>query len=173
MKIAIASDVHDNLPYLRQFLSWVKKNEIESVICCGDITNSETLKIFANGFAGKIYLVRGNTEIYNPEEIKRYQNISYLGRFGFFVLTENFLVGICHEPSFIEELSDLMNQQILTNHKKIIFYGHTHKPWEETVDDIKTFNPGALAGTFSKPSFACWQTKTGEIDLLRADLLNI
>lgn len=35
-----------------------------------------------------------------------------------------------------------------------MFYGHTHKPWEETVGKATLLNPGTLAGLWYKPTFA-------------------
>jgi predicted phosphodiesterase len=48
MRIAIISDIHDNLVNLEKCLAWCAENKIEKIICCGDITNSETLSILAN-----------------------------------------------------------------------------------------------------------------------------
>ncbi len=96
MKIAIISDIHDNLVNLKKCLNWCADENIESLVCCGDITNSETLNYLANNFRGQIYLAKGNVEIYNEDEIKKYKNIFYYGRAGRFEL-EYRIIGICHE----------------------------------------------------------------------------
>ncbi|MCG2701238.1 metallophosphoesterase family protein, partial [Candidatus Parcubacteria bacterium] len=84
MKIAVISDIHDNSVNLKKCLDWRRQNNIEEIICCGDVTNNETLKFLSNTFTGKIHLVRGNMEIYEEEDVKKYKNIVYYGRIGRF-----------------------------------------------------------------------------------------
>ena len=69
--IVIISDLHDNLVNLEKCLKWCSDNEISKIICCGDVTNDETLELLAGGFAGEIFLVRGNADIYDEEKIKK------------------------------------------------------------------------------------------------------
>ena len=59
MKVAIFSDLHDNIPNLNLFLNWVKKNQVSDLIFCGDLANVATLKYLAESFTGKIYIVDG------------------------------------------------------------------------------------------------------------------
>jgi hypothetical protein len=158
MKIAIISDIHDNLANLKIFLNWAKKESIEKIICCGDVTNSETVDFLAKSFAGEIILVRGNMEVYDEALLSRYLSFNYLGRFGVLEIDEVW-VGICHEPEYLPQVIE-KNKGV-----KIIFYGHTHKPWLETKDGITLVNPGTLGGVFQKASFAFWDTQTTKLEL--------
>jgi len=63
MKIAIISDTHDNLENLKKFLDFAKKEKIDVLIHCGDVTNGETLKEIEEKFEGRIYLALGNADI--------------------------------------------------------------------------------------------------------------
>jgi putative phosphoesterase len=168
MKIAVISDIHDNLPNLEKTLLWSKDNQAEKIICCGDVTNSETLAILSQQFSGQIYLVQGNCEIYKEEEIEEYKNVINLEKYGCFVLANDIQVGVCHEPEYIAKAMSLMPRK---QTEKIIFYGHTHQPWEETRNSVRILNPGTVAGTFSKPTFAFWDTNTKKIDLIRIELI--
>ena len=58
----------------------------------------------------------------------------------------------------------------------LVFYGHTHRAWDEKVATHPKFgkntekethmiNPGELAGQFHKPTFAVYDTQTGELQL--------
>lgn len=163
MKIAIFSDLHDNKPNLERFQNWCRVNEIESLICCGDITNDITLDSIASNFVGTIFLIRGNMDIYVEDQVYKYDNIDYLGRFGTTNI-EGKEVGICHEPVYIGKILE-------TNKPKIIFYGHTHKPWIEKRDKVDVVNPGTLGGVFLKASFAYWNSETGELKLIVLDQL--
>ena len=179
MKIAIISDVHDNLVNLNKCLAWGDKEKIKNLICCGDITNSETLETLSSKFKNKIYLVRGNLEIYDEEEVcpmkllrtdrvgfhgvNQYKNIKYLGRFGRFEL-DNKIIGVCHEPAFI-------NKVLEAGECDIIFYGHTHRPWiERSLAPYRELsslivNPGTLGGVFQKATFAVYDTDKKEPEL--------
>ena len=143
---AIISDIHDNLVNLKKCLDWCNEQKFTDLICCGDVTNSETLEFLAHGFPNTIHLVKGNVEIYREEEIELYDNIKYYGQIGK-IQTGKQIIGICHEPYLIDKMleADIYD---------IIFYGHTHKPWESTKDNTELVNPGTLSGMFQKATFA-------------------
>ncbi len=163
MKLAIFSDSHDNLPNLEKFLSWCRGNEIEALIFCGDLANPETLSILASGFIGKIYLVRGNADIYDEDELIAYDNIVNGGRKAIFEIAGR-KIGVCHEPFLIKEVFAM-------GEPDIIFYGHTHKPWLEDKDKTSLINPGSLGGGFTAATFAGWDTDKGWPELKILDLI--
>ena len=163
MKVAIISDIHDNLINLEKCLAWSKANAVAAVICCGDIVNSETLDYLAKNFKGTIYLVRGNLEIYQEIEVQQYSNINYLGLANIFTL-DNKKIGVCHQPDLIKEI-------IRQGQCDYIFYGHTHQPWLKQENSVKIINPGTLGGVFYKASFAVLDTETGELELKLLELI--
>ena len=163
MQIAIISDIHDNLVNLEKCLNWCKKNDIKKIICLGDVTNSETLNYLATKFKGKIYLVKGNVELYSETEIKKYKNINYFGKIGKIDIGK-INIGLCHENFFVKK--------ILAGYEcDIIFYGHTHKPWEEVKNKIRIINPGTLSGMFQKATFATMNTENKEVKLIILDTI--
>jgi putative phosphoesterase len=176
MKIAIIADIHDNLPNLSKCLAWCKKEGVEKLICCGDVTNSETLGVISRDFSGEIFLVRGNMEIYEDDEAGFYKNIVYGGRTAVWEIAGK-KVGVCHEPFLIKEVLaknefhsgggvsatdgvGFQNRQI-----EYIFYGHTHKPWIEEKNGFQIVNPGTLGGVFSPATFALWDAESGKLEL--------
>lgn len=163
MRVAIISDIHDNLVNLEKCLSWCEKEKIAQLICCGDVTNAETLGVISELFGGVVHLVRGNLEIYKEEEIKKYDNIKYYGRYGRFEI-DGKKIGICHEPWFVDDILRLEKCDI-------VFYGHTHEPWIEEQDGVKTINPGTLGAVFQKATFAVWDTTKSEPELKILELL--
>jgi len=68
MKIAVISDIHDNLANLRRIAGWCRGKKIQGLICPGDVTNRETLLELKESFPKAIFLVRGNAAglIFNP-----------------------------------------------------------------------------------------------------------
>lgn len=161
MKIAIISDIHDNITNLKKFLNWCKEENVIEIICCGDVTNGKTLQFLADNFSGTIYLIRGNLEIYDESQVEKYKNIKYYGRFGIADI-ENIKVGLCHEPWYLDKVLDK---------SAIVFYGHTHRPWIEERKGKKIINPGTLGGVFTKGSFATWDTENNAIDLKLVELI--
>ena len=138
MLVAIISDIHDNLVNLERCLNWCRNSKIEVMICCGDITNSETIEYLSKHFFGEIHLVKGNVELYSEAKLKRYKNIVYYGKIGRFEIG-NRIVGACHEPFYIEDV-------IKQGKCDIIFYGHTHKEEEKILNNTLLINPGEIAG---------------------------
>ena len=53
----------------------------------------------------------------------------------------------------------------LVHKKDLVFYGHTHKPWEEKVGNCRLVNPGEVAGQRFKPTFALYDTQTDKLEL--------
>lgn len=161
MKLAIISDSHDNLVNIEKFLSWSRKNKIEVIIHCGDIASGETITKLAHGFVGKIYLVYGNMdesyrdEIY--ETIDTLNNVELFGDVGE-VSLDNKKIACCHFPERARTLAE-------SGKYDLVFYGHTHKPWEEKIGYCRLVNPGTLAGLFYKATFAVYDTVSGRLEL--------
>jgi predicted phosphodiesterase len=52
-----------------------------------------------------------------------------------------------------------------------VFYGHTHKPWEENIGNCKMLNPGNVANQYYPPTFAAWNTSDNQFKLIRINEL--
>lgn len=155
MKIAIISDLHDNLSYLDIFLKYDKS---DILLMCGDIANLETLTIISKSSYKKIYFVFGNADSFSPAEIP--SNITNLGEAGIIEI-DNRKIGLCHEPFKIKKL--------LEEKPYIIFHGHTHIPWIEQKGETMIVNPGSLGGWRNPSTFAVWDTSLGAPELVRTD----
>ncbi len=160
MKIAIISDTHDNVPNLEKALSWINKQGISLIIHCGDLCAPAILtKVLTPNFKGQIHLVHGN--VGDPdlleEKAQDFPNVTVHGQTGKLAL-ENKQIAFTHFPDKAKELAK-------TEKYDLVFYGHTHKPWEEKIGKTKLVNPGTLAGMFYKASFATYNTKTDKLEL--------
>lgn len=182
MKIAIISDIHDNLVNLKKCLDWCTTVGVSKLICCGDVTNQKTLRFLANAFSGQVFLVRGNVDSWNDEIATDYDHLHLLDREGGTIELEGKKIGACHEPHLVDKL-------ISREHPEVIFYGHTHQPWsafargsvdkdvfEKTTSadqrsslkrEGKTLliNPGTLGGMFTKATFAIYDPADGSLEL--------
>jgi uncharacterized protein len=63
-----------------------------------------------------------------------------------------------HYPEIAKKLAESGNYDA-------VFYGHTHRPWEETIGSCRLVNPGELAGQRYKPCFAIYDTETDKLEL--------
>jgi len=162
MRFLVISDIHDNLVNLKKCINWGNRENVDNAICCGDVVNAQTLAYLAENFE-IMHLVRGNLEIYDEPEIKKYKNINYLGRFGVFEV-DGKIVGLCHEPWYIKSVLNIKPCQI-------VFYGHTHEPWISENGGRLTANPGTLGGVFNKASFAFWDSASNNLELKILELL--
>lgn len=164
MKFAIIADVHDNLPNLAQCLGWCKREGIKTLICCGDLANADTVDFLASHFDGLIHLLMGNCDNYDEAVVNRHHNIKFHDRKGGKLAVGPVRVGFCHEPYHIKHLFHQAKFDL-------VFYGHTHKPWESEENGVRLVNPGTLGGVFYKASFAVWDADSGEIELKLLEML--
>lgn len=162
MLIVIISDIHDNLEDLNKCLAWCRENSVQKIICCGDVARAETIGALANGFRGEIFLVRGNMEIYEEEDLAGYENINYAGESGRAEI-DGLKIGFCHEPYKISGV--LKNAVQAGDTLGFVFYGHTHKPWLEKRGAATVANPGCLASGYQTTSFAVLDTTTKKLEL--------
>lgn len=166
MLFAIISDTHDNIPNIEKFLSWAKENKIETIVHCGDIAAPSMIAELFGPAGIDFHCVFGNVadrEIL-PQVCEKFSNTKCYGDEGKLNL-ENLKIGFCHFPETAKELARSGDYQI-------VFYGHTHKPWMETLDDgCQIINPGTLGGVFQKATFAVYDTTSKKLELKILELL--
>jgi len=167
MRIAIISDSHDNIHRIDQMLEILKKEKISTMIHCGDVTTLNTLKYLSEKFSGKIYLSIGNVdEMYGLKKIcilptgrqVNFKNVIVFEKFGELQI-ENKKIAFVHFPKTAKELAE-------TQKYDFVFYGHTHGPWEKNISKTIMANPGTLAGTFSKSTFAVLDLENKNLELI-------
>jgi len=163
MKFAIISDTHGNVANFKKAIKWINEKNIQLILHCGDIGNPESLKESLENFQGELLGVFGNMDADFKILIEEYNKISKvkINNKIFETKIENKNIAITHKPE---------DAKILAESKKfnLVFYGHTHKPWEERVGNCRLVNPGELAGQIFKPTFAIYDT---EKDLLELKIL--
>jgi len=168
MNIAIISDTHDNITNIHKALSWMKKNNIRQIIHCGDICAPSILREIANTFGKKIHVVFGNVDgdqftIGKDIGDGTLKNVTLYGDLGE-VKIGNKHIAFTHKPHFARALAE-------TGKYDLVFYGHTHKPFEEKIGNCELVNPGTLAGIFYKATFAVYDTKTNMLTLKILEML--
>lgn len=164
MKIAIISDTHGNLANIKKILDWLKKEKIDFIIHCGDINGPAALKEGFSKFEGEIKVVLGNADFGQKEDYEILPNAQIFEKFGEINLDEK-RIAFTHYPKPAKELAK-------SGKYDLVFYGHTHKPWEEKISECRLVNPGETAGQYLKSTFAVYDTETGKLELKILEILN-
>ncbi|MFA5197393.1 MAG: YfcE family phosphodiesterase [Patescibacteria group bacterium] len=151
MKIAVISDIHGNMAYLEKAKSIIDVEQINTIICCGDIQSEEVFHEL-DSWEQRVYLSLGNADLelgyklesglIYPEKLKLYKDFGVLN-------LEKKKIAFTHYDFFARKLAS-------EGKYNLVFYGHTHTPWEETIDKIIILNPGEIAAQFGKPTFAIY-----------------
>ena len=146
MKIAVVSDTHNNWANFRKAIEWIKKEKIQLILHCGDISSQETIDDAVKLFGGEIKFVKGNADwdLDLPEKSE--------------VEFNSKKIGFVHFPNEAKKMAQ-------SGKFDLVFYGHTHRPWDEKVGETHMINPGELAGQFYKPTFAVYDTATRKLEL--------
>ncbi|MGD0576538.1 MAG: metallophosphoesterase [Candidatus Staskawiczbacteria bacterium] len=146
MKIAIVSDTHNNWANFKKAIEWIKKEKIQLILHCGDISSREMIDDAKKFFDGEIKFVKGNAdwEMDLPEKME--------------MEPDGKKIGMVHFPDQAKKMAQ-------SGKYDLVFYGHTHRAWDEKVGNCHMINPGELAGQFYKPTFAVYDTATGNMEL--------
>ncbi len=158
IKIAILSDSHDNIPNLKKALDYCQTENINTIIHCGDLCKTISLiESWPKGLEAKVCFVYGNGDILNEINSQNFPRLKIYGQTGT-IFFENKKMVFTH---YIDKAKSLaLNQEY-----DYVFYGHSHKPWEETIGKTRLINPGNLAGIYYKSTFAVLDLEKNELSL--------
>ena len=147
MKIAIVSDTHDNIDNFNKIIDFLHKENIGTILHCGDICNQEIIDQALKNFKGEIMFVRGN------------------GDFELHNIPEKLEIELGDKKIFFNHYPDIAKKKAESGKFDLVFYGHTHRPWVEMIGNCKLVNPGEVAGQRFKPTFAIYDTETDKLQL--------
>ena len=161
MKIAVISDTHDHFENLNKFLDWIRQNPVQIILHCGDVVSSDFLQKILKSFKGKFFLALGNAEL----DIDSFENLTQKHKN--FFLFENFgqmsfgklKIAFTHFPKIAHKLA-------LLGKYHFIFYGHTHKPWAEKINETYLINPGNLKGQPYQATFCSLDLAKKKFELI-------
>lgn len=157
MKFAIISDTHDNLPNIKKIVDWLNKEKISLLLHCGDVSMLSTIKEGFGNFKGDINISLGNADARHDLETGKIGNVNIVSGFGEMSVDKK-KIAFTHFPEVAEDLAK-------KNKYSLVFYGHTHKPWENMIGNCRVINPGEVAGVFHKATFATYNTETDKLEL--------
>lgn len=161
MKIAIISDTHNNTNNLQKALAIIHRENIDTLIHCGDLTDLEMLSWFGGL---RVNYVFGNGDYLTGairQELLR-QNPASTAGMVFEGLIDGFRIAAAHGHTFgtVENLAASQGFDYL-------FCGHTHHRRDEWLGKTRIINPGSLGGVSrSGPSFCLLDCSASDLQFI-------
>lgn len=158
MKIAVISDIHDNILNLNKALAVIKDNNCKVIIFCGDYCSPTTFKRLVE-FGIPVHAIFGNVDGAKYEMMKAIIENKYKIEHKNDLLEielDGRKIAACHKPEFAEGLA-------ATGKYDVVFHGHTHIARSEMIGKTLLVNPGEIYGGLGKASFAIYDTAINNI----------
>jgi putative phosphoesterase len=163
MRIAVLSDIHDNIWKLNVALEAVVP--CDAMICCGDLCSPFIVSQLARGFAGPIHIVFGNNDadlFRITSKAREFPHVLLRGEY-FEETFDSRRIAVNHFDHIAKTIA-------AGERHDAVFYGHNHifeiRPFGRTL----AVNPGSIMGCqFDKDSrplavdssYAIYDTATG------------
>jgi putative phosphoesterase len=158
MRIAVLSDIHDNIWQLEKVLALAADGDV--LIFCGDFCAPFTLTQIAEGFPGPVHVVWGNNDGDKwllTRNDNSAGNVTLHGELAELELGRR-KIAVNHYPHIARPLAE-------SGDYDAVFYGHDHTALVERVGDALLLNPGEVMGRFGVSTFAWYDTRTGEAEI--------
>lgn len=163
MRIAVFSDLHDNVAAWNILAKRLAAESITTLMNCGDTCSPAMLQQIAKSFPGEIFTIFGNVadRELEMEVVKTLPNVTHYGDGGAVTLA-NKKIYFTHRPKDADP-------KIQSGEYDLVCHGHTHlKRWEpfdklrvqENQPTTWILNPGTAGGMFQYPSFAIVDLQT-------------
>lgn len=158
MRIAVLSDIHDNVWALEKVLARVQG--CEALLVLGDLCAPFTMAMIATSFTGPIHVVWGNNDgdrLHIAEQAKR-GAVTLHGDFAELTLGER-RIAMTHYPHIGRALARGGTYDL-------VCHGHNHQRSLEQVGDTLLLNPGEVMGRFGVASVALYDTATALAEII-------
>ncbi|HZD58070.1 MAG TPA: YfcE family phosphodiesterase [Anaerolineales bacterium] len=139
MRIAILSDIHDNVWNLAAALEGVKNTD--AMIVCGDLCSPFVIAQMANEFPGPIHIVFGNNDgdLYRITNVgAKYSNVHLHGEY-----FQGEMGGKLFAANHYQDIALALSE---SEKYDVVCYGHNHIYKTETVGRTLAINPGTVMG---------------------------
>ena len=155
MRIAVTSDIHDNIWNLERALGDISERGLEAFLFLGDFCAPFTLKQIAEGFGGPIHAIFGNNDgdtFLLSNVASGFAHVSLHGQFAELELDGKH-VALNHYPEIASRLAQ-------SGAYDAVFSGHNHTRHIEMVGRTLWANPGEVMGRFGEASYGIYDTAT-------------
>ena len=163
MRIAILSDIHDNVWKLAATLDAIR--DADALICCGDLCSPFIVHQMGRGFAGPIHIVFGNNDgdlFRITANARQYEQIRIHG--------ELFRGEFDGRRFAVNHYDSIARAIAASGEYDVVCYGHNHIFDIARIGTTLAINPGAVMGATFAPdgsrtdvasTFVIYETRTG------------
>ena len=158
MRIAVLSDIHDNIWVLKDLLAGL---QADALLFCGDLCAPFTLAQIAEGFGGPVHVVFGNNDgdkLLLSRVASRFSHVTLHGDLAELDL-DGRRVAVSHYPQVGRALAQ-------SGVYDLVCYGHNHESTVEQVGATVLVNPGEVMGRLGRSTYAVYDTATGQAGIL-------
>ncbi len=140
MRIGILSDTHNRKEVLAAALNVLRREGIDTLFHCGDVTTLETARLMA-GFT--VHYLYGNGDADGPEirEMLQNANPNCTGGLVFSAELDGVKIAATHG-----HLAGKVMALTASGEYDYVFHGHTHIQKDLMIGRTRIINPGALGG---------------------------
>lgn len=154
-KIAILSDIHDNIWNLEKALRQIQESEARTLLFCGDFCAPFVLKQIAEGFEGPVHAVFGN----NDGDGRLLQSIAagfdHVTLHGIYaeLTVSGREVALIHYPEPARRIAQ-------SGQFDLVCYGHDHVKHDEQIRNCHLVNPGEVMGRLGSATWGLYDAET-------------
>lgn len=159
MKLAVLSDIHDNIWQLERALAtcWAA----DALLFCGDFCAPFTLKQIADVYPRPVHAVFGNNDgdrFMLASIAAEYPHVHLHGELA--VLNfDDLTMAVNHYPEIAFEIAS-------NGRHDVVFYGHNHQQKIERIGRTEFINPGEIMGRFGRSTFAMYDTNARRCEII-------
>lgn len=165
MRVAVLSDLHDNLATWALIAKELKVSKAEAMLFLGDMCSPAMMAKVAEDFSGPTFLVFGNVDGDKPLMLERAAEFDHLH-----VLGERGEVELEGKKFFLTHHPDIARAFAKAGGYDVCCYGHDHIKHAERIGGTLLLNPGTAGGMFQYPSYALIDTETLGVEFKRPKL---
>jgi len=154
MRVAILSDIHDNIWRLETLLAGL---EADALIFCGDFCAPFTLAQIGEGFEGPVHVVFGNNDgdqLLMSRVASRFSHVTLHGQFCELKL-DGRRVAVTHYPKIGKALARGGGYDL-------VCHGHSHERIIKKRGKTLRVNPGEVMGRLGLSTYALYDTESAE-----------
>lgn len=158
MRLAILSDIHDNIWALDRALQRAAGSDV--LLLLGDLCAPFTMAMIVERFAGPIHLVWGNNDGDRQQigEQARRGNVTLHGEFADLTL-DGRRIALTHYPHIARAIAR-------SGDYDLVCHGHNHRRGLSEVGATLLLNPGEVMGRFGVSSMALYDTVVRQAEIV-------
>jgi putative phosphoesterase len=169
MKLAILSDIHDNIWNLDVIIKHIQHTD--QLLFCGDLCAPFVVNLMAEGYSKPIHIVFGNNDgdkFHITNLSKNHPHVHLYGE----IMKKEFdgkLFCMNHYPEIALEMGK-------SNEFDVVCYGHDHQFHISSSEKTLMINPGPVMGYLPREkkdvpgTYVIYDTQTGEIDAYKVNV---